>query len=277
MSSTYLLLLVGIGLLGGFLAGLVGVGGGIVFTPVLFFYFQAIGVPSAVVTPLTLGTSLFCTLLASLSSAWFQYQRQAVVPAVAIGTGLFSALAITLTTRYITTQPWYNGTAFRLVFGLVLLFVALRMLLATRPSARKPTAFVFRGQWPILAGAGTVAGTVAAAAGVGGGIILVPLYHRLLGLPMHRAVGTSSATIVLISLIGILSYALSPPVASLGRFTVGHVDVLYGLLLAVPATISARFGVQTAHRLRTIWLRRLFAILALFIAGRLLLQALSQL
>ncbi|ACY47031.1 sulfite exporter TauE/SafE family protein [Rhodothermus marinus] len=274
MQLTYLLLLLGIGLLGGFLAGLVGVGGGIVFAPVLFFYFQAIGVPASVVTPLTLGTSLFCTLLASLSSAWFQYRRQAVVPAVALGAGLFSALAITLTTRYVTTQPWYNGTAFRLVFGLVLLSVALRML---RGEAHNPgTTPTFRLRWPVLAGAGTVAGAVAAAAGVGGGIILVPLYHRLLGLPMHRAVGTSSATIVLISLVGILSYALSSPAASPGMPTLGHVDVLHGLLLAVPATISARFGVQTAHRLRTVWLRRIFAVLALFIAGRLLLQALSQ-
>src|SRR5690554_5382699 len=109
MQPTYLLLLLGIGLLGGLLAGLVGVGGGIVFAPVLFFYFQALGVPASVVTPPTLGTSLFCTLLASLSSAWFRYRRQAVVPAVALGAGLCSALAITLTTRYVTTQPWYNG------------------------------------------------------------------------------------------------------------------------------------------------------------------------
>ncbi|MDQ7040126.1 MAG: sulfite exporter TauE/SafE family protein [Rhodothermus sp.] len=274
MQPTYLLLLSGIGLLGGFLAGLVGVGGGIVFAPVLFFYFQAIGVPASVVTPLTLGTSLFCTLLASLSSAWFQYRRQAVVATVALGAGLFSALSITLTTRYVTTQPWYNGTAFRLVFGFVLLSVALRML---RGKERNPgVAATFHLRWSVLAGAGTVAGTVAAAAGVGGGIILVPLYHRLLGLPMHRAVGTSSATIVLISLAGILSYALSAPATSPGMPTLGHVDVLHGLLLAVPATISARFGVQTAHRLRTIWLRRAFAVLALFVAGRLLLQALSQ-
>ncbi len=275
MQPAYLLLLLGIGLLGGFLAGLVGIGGGLVFAPVLFFYFQAIGVPALVVTPLTLGTSLFCTLLASLSSAWFQYQRQAVVPAVALGAGLFSALAITFTTRYVTTQPWYNGTAFRLVFGLVLTAVALRML---RGEGRNPgTTPTFRLRWPVLAGAGTVAGAVAAAAGVGGGIVLVPLYHRLLGLPMHRAVGTSSATIVLISLTGILSYALSSPAAPPGMPTLGHVDVLHGLLLAVPAIVSARFGVQTAHRLRTVWLRRIFAVLALFIAGRLLLQALGQL
>lgn len=275
MQAAHLLLLLGIGLLGGFLAGLVGVGGGIVFAPVLFFYFQAIGVPAAVVTPLTLGTSLFCTLLASLSSAWFQYRRLAVVPAVAVGAGLFSTLAIMLTTRYITTQPWYNGTAFRLVFGLVLLLVALRMLRAPQQTAAETERFHFR--WPVLAGAGTVAGTVAAAAGVGGGIILVPLYHRLLGLTMHRAVGTSSATIVLISLGGILSYALSTPAVSPGVPALGHVDVMHGLLLAVPATFSARLGVQTAHRLRTTGLRRAFALLALLIAGRLLLQALQAL
>ncbi|SHK62572.1 sulfite exporter TauE/SafE family protein [Rhodothermus profundi] len=275
MQAAHLLLLLGIGLLGGFLAGLVGVGGGIVFAPVLFFYFQAIGVPAAVVTPLTLGTSLFCTLLASLSSAWFQYRRQAVVPAVAVGAGLFSTLAIMLTTRYITTQPWYNGTAFRLVFGMVLFLVALRMLRSPRQTAAETERFQLR--WPALAGAGTVAGTVAAAAGVGGGIILVPLYHRLLGLTMHRAVGTSSATIVLISLGGILSYALSMPAVSPGVPALGHVDVLHGLLLAVPATFSARLGVQTAHRLRTTGLRRAFALLALFIAGRLLLQALQAL
>ncbi len=272
-----LLFLILAGLIGGFLAGLIGVGGGIVFAPVLFFYFQAAGVDPAVLPPLTIGTSLLCTLLASLASAWFQLRRGAVLGPVALSVGAFSALAVFLTTRYVTTQPWYDKEAFQIVFSLVLLTVVARMVLsrARRPDGGTESPPPRHHPWPMLAAAGTAAGAVSSAAGVGGGVVLVPAYNSFLKIPIHYAVGTSSATIVLIAAVGVVTYVATGWSAPVPTSALGFVDVGRALLLAVPAVPAARLGVWTAHRIPTTALRRSFAAIAAFVALRLLWNALG--
>ena len=277
MDWTSLVLLVGAGLAGGFIAGLIGVGGGIVFAPVLFFYFQSAGVAAEVVTPLTLGSSLLCTLVAALVSAAFQHRARAVDIRVALAVGLFSAIAVQLTTHFVTTRPWYDGDVFQAVFGVILLVVAARMVRGGRAKRSQTSGKVSTPQrgWPWLAGIGAGAGAVASAAGVGGGVVLVPAYAGLLHLPMRRAVGTSSATIVLIAFAGVVGYAVAgwgAPTSGLaaGYMTVGYVDVGRALVLAVPAVGTARLGVLAAHRVNTRVLRLAFAALAAFVAVRLL-------
>lgn len=267
MEVLNLLLLLGAGLTAGYIAGLIGVGGGIIFAPVLFLYFERLGISPDVIAPLTIGTSLLCTLVAAAASAWFQLRRQVVDTRVALRVGLFSAAAIFLMTRFVTTQPWYDGTVFQMVFAVLLLVAVARMVWRRDAVAHPPG----RHGHGVLAGTGTVAGAVAAAAGVGGGVVLVPAYHNLLGLPMHRAVGTSSATIVLITLVGIAHYAAYGHGAATPAGTLGYVDTLHAFVLAVPAALSARLGVWTAHRVDTRLLRWAFALVASFVALRLLL------
>lgn len=272
-----LLMLLGAGLAAGFVAGLVGVGGGIVFTPVLLVYFQQIGVAPVLVPKLTIGTSLVCTCLAALASTRHQIRRGAVARRTARWVGTSSALAVALMTLLVTTRPWYDATVFQAVFALLLLVVALRMLRESSPAppVEKEAASSEAMSWrrPALFGIGSAAGVVATAAGVGGGIVLVPAYNRILQMPIHRAVGTSSATIVLISLAGIVSYAVLGWGADVPATALGYVDAR-ALLLAVPALFTARLGVWAAHRLPTRPLRLLFAALAAFVALRLLYGAL---
>lgn len=279
MELTHVLILVGAGLAGGAVAGMIGVGGGIIFAPVLFFFYRGAGVPPEVIAPLTIGTSLLCTLLASLSSAYSQFRRASVDGRVAVQVGCFSAVAVFLMTRYVTTQPWYDGQAFQVVFALVLLSVAVRMVAGARggsPSDGSPSDDPPKGRPAgagALAGMGAAAGGIASAAGVGGGIVLVPSYHHLLHLPMHRAVGTSSATIVLISLVGVVTYLLSNGGALVPGTAVGYVDVVPALLLAVPAVVTARAGVWLAHRTNRRTLRLCFALIAAFVSLRMLWNA----
>lgn len=275
IDPSHLLLLVGAGLAAGYVAGLIGVGGGIIFAPVLFFHFQAIGIDAVAIAPLTIGSSLFCTLIAALVSAWAQYARDSVVTRIALYVGLFSALAVFLMTRYVTTQPWYDGTAFQVVFSAVLLFVIGRMVIAPShsPSARRTDGIGL--SLPLLATTGSVAGAVASAAGVGGGVVLVPAYSHFMRLPIHLATGTSSATIVIISLVGVATYAMLGQGAPVPDLAVGYVDGVRSLLLAVPSMLTARLGVWTAHRINTRALRLSFAGLAGVVAVRLLWDALA--
>jgi uncharacterized membrane protein YfcA len=256
------------GLGAGVIAGLVGVGGGVIFTPVLFAVYGGLDVPSGVRTPLTVGTGLFCTGLAAGTSALHHARRGAVAGGVAVSVGLASAVAVGLVSRFVVTRPWYDAALFQLLFAAVLLVVVVRMV---RGRAAEPSSIPAEpGPWASWLGTGTAAGTVAAAVGVGGGVVLMPAYHRWLRLPMHRAVGTSSATIVLISALSTIAYALlGTGVAGRPGLALGYVDVGTGLLLAGPAVLGAQGGAALAHRIDTKRLRWSFAALAVVVAGRL--------
>ncbi|TDI68842.1 MAG: sulfite exporter TauE/SafE family protein [Bacteroidetes bacterium] len=283
---TEILLLVFAGAAGGFVGGLVGVGGGLIFAPVLFFYFQGIGIPPEVIAPLTIGSSLFCTLVVALSAAHSQFQKSAVDSRIAFSVGSASAIAVVLITFFVTTTSWYNASVFELVFASLLIIVALQMFRrAAAKSGKAKSKASSKGNestddsipmGPLgIVATGAAAGVVSTAAGVGGGIVLVPVYHRLFKMSMIRSVGTSSATIVLVSAAGVISYAYAGWELDLAPLSAGYIDVGRALLLSVPAAFTARLGVQTAHRFNQALLRRSFAIVAVLVAIRLLMSVLG--
>ena len=234
----------------------------------------------------------------------------AVDSKLALNVGSASALTAVLMTFFVTTTSWYNATVFKVVFASLLIFVALQMFLRTAarrgsnessvsnalhdstapvtPSAPdgtlEPVGSVAQddatrkanpvGPFGLFA-TGAAAGVVATATGVGGGIVMVPVYHRVFKMPMIRSVGTSSATIVLVSVAGTISYAYTGWGLELAPLSVGYVDVGRALLLSVPAAFTARIGVQTAHRFDQAVLKKSFAVVAILVAFRLLMPVLG--
>lgn len=262
------------GALAGFIAGLVGVGGGIIFGPVLFFYFQALGIEDPILTPLTLGTSILCTGAASVSGALAQQRAGAIDRRTAGLAGGFAALAVTLMTVFVTTQPWYNKTVFQVVLGVVLVVVVVRMLFKEGRPDDMLSVEGARRRIGFLSGIGASAGALAASAGVGGGVVMVPAFNGLVRLPFKVAAGTSTAAIVIIACTGVVVYMLRGLGADVPAGALGYVDWLHGALLAGPALVTARLGVQTAHRIDVRWVRYSFAAFATLVAVRLLWNAL---
>lgn len=270
-----LFLLLVAGAVGGFIAGLVGVGGGIIFGPVLFFTYQAAGIEDPVLTPLTLGTSLLCTFAASASGAVAQRKAGAIDGRTALVVGAFAAVAVVLVGRFVATQPWYDKEAFQIVLGVLLIAVVVRMLLKQDRADTLSTDGARRGVGR-LAVTGGLAGTIASLAGVGGGVVLVPaLSGRFVRLPLKVAAGTSTTAIAIITATGVATYA----VLGLGGPTLpgalGYVDWRGGAALALPAVLTARLGVETAHRVNVRTVRLSFAAFAGVVAVRLLWNALA--
>lgn len=269
-------LLVGAGLAGGFLAGLVGVGGGVIFSPVLFFYYTAIGTEPGLVAPLTLGSSLFCTLVAAASGAYRQLREGRVQVRVALVVGAFAAVAVTAMTFLVTTRPWYDAVVFQMVLAVILLLVVAKMLLGGKEQIAEEgwkgnasTGMAFLGS------AGLGAGAVASAAGVGGGIVLVPVFNQVMRLPLKVAAATSMLAIVLIAGTGVVTYVLAGLGTTTPATALGYVDFGRAVWLAVPALFAARLGVHAALRVNVQVIRYAFAALAGFIALRLLWGALA--
>ncbi len=269
-----LLILLVAGAVGGFIAGLVGVGGGVIFGPVLFFSFQAAGIEDPILTPLTLGSSLLCTFAASASGAVAQGKVGAIDGRTALVVGGIAAVAVVLVGRFVTTQPWFDKEVFQVILGVLLVVVVVRMVFKTDRADTLSTAGSKRSLGR-LAVAGLGAGTIASLAGVGGGVVMVPAFSGFVRLPMKVAAGSSTAAITIITAVGVATYAALGWGEPTPYGALGYVDWRSAAVLALPAVVTARLGVATAHRIDVRAVRLSFAAFAAVVAARLLWNALA--
>jgi uncharacterized membrane protein YfcA len=263
------LLLVAVGALSGFLAGVFGIGGGAVLVPVFYECFRLAGVPLEVRMPLCIGTSLAIIIPTSISSFRAHYARGAVDMAILSQWWLpvlIGVIAGSVTARHAPER------LFKIVFVAVAWSAAARLLLA-RDSWKFGDAFP-RG--PLMKIYGFVIGLLATLMGVGGGLfsnLLMTFYGR----PIHQAVATSSSLAVLISIPGALGYVYAgwpaaarfPDVAALQiPFALGYVSLI-GAVLAMPTSLlTAPLGVRCAHAMSKRTLEIAFGCYLLIVGSR---------
>lgn len=242
----------------GFLAGLLGVGGGTIIVPIVLWLLHKQGVVSEFTQHLALGTSFAIMLFTTLSSAWAQHRRAAInwqivkylSPAMVVGS-LVGA----------TVSP-YLPTVFLQVFFIVFLYmIAVQMLLKLKP---KPTR-----QLPEkggLLGAGGMIGLLSSWVGIGGGSMSVP-FMTYCNVPIHVATGTSAALAWSMSVSGFVGYVMAGwNVADLPAHTWGFVYVPAVAVLAVCTVLFAPVGVRVAHRLSPDKLKMAMGVLLFCIA-----------
>ena len=257
------------GLTAGIVAGLFGVGGGILFTPILFILFSSVGLEN----PATwaIATSLFCTFTASISSSIQQrteknfYWRQGVI------VGLFGTIGVFAGKQNVTSS-FYTEDVFVVIFSILLVFVAI---LFFRRSQGDLTLLVTKTtiSIPKAAGAGSVGGFVAALAGVGGGIVLVPIMNLAYKLSLKKAVSISSMAIVLISFSGWIQFALlAGEPEGITPYTLGYVDFGSGFPLVIGAFAGGFAGVRIGHMVSQTVVQIGFGVLILTIATLMILQ-----
>lgn len=253
-----------LGIVAGVLAGLLGIGGGIVLVAALVALLPWFDVPPPQVMHVALATSLASIIVTASASANAHRQRGSVLwPTVAW-------LAPGLVLGGIAGSAWaigVEGSTLATLVGGFCLLMALRMAWPSRPAAAQAMDAstvppVPRGPW--LGVAGGVIGAVSAVVGIGGGSLTVPLLVSR-GVATVRAVGTSSACGVVIALASAATYALAPQTgaAASAKTTfglVGHVHVPAAVGIGLGAWFAAPYGVRLAHRLSGPALARVFAV-----------------
>ena len=243
----------GLGLLVGFVAGLLGVGGGLIIVPVLIFLLHAQGLAVGMEPQVALGTSLASILFTSLSSVRAHHRHGAVVwplvrritPGIVVGTLAGAVLAAQM-----------SAYSLKVFFVAFLFYAAIQMWLDFKPAPHR--------ELPGRIGttlAGSVIGAVSSWVGIGGGTLSVPfmLWHNV---SLHRAIATSAAIGFPIAIAGAAGYVLGGwgvtgrPAGSLGFV---YLPALVGIVLG--SVLTAPLGARTAHRLPVRPLKRVFALL----------------
>jgi uncharacterized membrane protein YfcA len=269
-------LLVAVGVLSGFLAGLFGIGGGAVLVPVFYECFRLAGVPLDVRMPLCIGTSLAIIIPTSIRSWRAHHARGAVdleilrswwVPV------LIGVAAGSVTARYAPER------LFKIVFVTVAFSASARLLLG-----RESWKFgddLPRG--PLMKAYGFVVGLLSTLMGIGGGLFanLLMTFH---GRAIHQAVATSAALAVLISIPGALGYVYAgwpaaahyPEVAALQwPFALGYVSLIGAVLVMPTSLLTAPLGVRAAHAMSKRTLEIAFGCYLFLVGSRFVISLLS--
>jgi uncharacterized membrane protein YfcA len=255
------------GVISGFVAGLLGVGGGIVTVPVLEYSLRFAGVPEEYRMHVAVATSLAAIIPTAISSSRSHHARGAVDWELArrwSAPMVVAAFAGSLLASHAPVAVLAG------VFGGVALLIAAKMLLPL-------DHLRFAAEVPRGVGGGMLAtfiGGISAVMGIGGGTLAVPTLN-LCGYPIHRAVGTASFFGLLISVPGTIGYLLARPGADLPWMTVGFVSIA-GLAVITPgAMLTATLGARTAHALSRRRLAQAFGVFLLIVGTRMVYRALA--
>lgn len=255
-----------VGGVAGILAGLLGIGGGLVIVPMLVYVFEINALPGELIMHLALATSMASIMFTSISSFMAHHRRGAVrwdvvrkiVVGILTGTFLGSFYASSLSTNFL-----------KIFFVLFLYFVATQLLINKKPKGGRDL--------PGMAGmfaVGNIIGAVSSFVGIGGGTLSVP-FMLWCNIKVHNAIGTSAAIGLPIAVAGTFGYIVGGwKVAALPAYSLGYVYLPALLGIAAASVLTAPLGVKLAHSLPVDKLKRIFALLLFVVATKMLVSAL---
>ncbi len=262
------LMYLGVGAVAGILAGLLGVGGGLVIVPMMVFALTWQGVAPEHIMHLALGTSLASIIFTSVSSFLAHHRRGAVqwqvVRRIVVGILLGTFLGATIASRLSTN-------VLKAIFVVFLYYMAVQFLLDRKPKPGR----TLPGLWGMF-GVGLVIGLVSAFVGIGGGTLSVP-FMIYCNLPVHTAIGTSAAIGFPIAIAGAVGYLVNGwGTANLPPWSLGFVYLPALAAIVGCSVLTAPLGARLAHSLPVAHLKRVFAVLLLVMGTKLLTDLLRQ-
>lgn len=272
MISNIILLFFG-GCLGGFLAGLLGVGGGMIYIPLLSILLtQQTGIQSDEIVKFTLANSFGLVFLSGISGIYQQIKLNVYSFKNTLVIGIPGAIAATTMSYFIQEGSWYQKENFQIVF-LFFLIISIGNMIFGKKKEENHSPIKPEREFFIQISVGLFAGVVVSLSGLGGGIVMVPLFRWLLKKPIHEATSLSLSIIPLISIIPILQYLTAPNVPQLTQY--GHQFPQFGFLvwpyfvpMALGVIFFSSFGQKTAPKVSVFWLRVIFAFLSTIILAK---------
>lgn len=256
------LLYLGLGCVAGFLAGLFGIGGGMIIVPVLFSTLTVQGVDISVAMHISLATSLATIVVTGANSAWAHHKQhhvhwptaKALIPFLMLGSLLGVSIAHHLSGELLS----------RLFMGF-LVTMSFYIWFSPEPKAHKFRVPNWR--WK---GAASVMGTLSAILGVGGALFMVP-FLKSKGMAIRYAIGTTSLCGVPLALTGAIAYMFAgTQVEEVPGFTLGYVNLWAFLGIVLTSSVFSRIGAKTVAKLKPQFTRRAFSLFLWVLVGNLI-------
>lgn len=263
MSIELLVMMLLLGSFVGVMAGLLGIGGGLIVVPALVILLPKAGIDPSITMNIALATSLSTIIVTSGSSALNHLKLGNVdmfvvkwlMPGVVIGGFVGANVAEWIPTEYLPK-----------VFGVIVLFLALQMLLSIKNSVQRSMPSNVK-----TIGYGAGIGVISSLAGIGGGSLSVPFLNRH-GVEMRKAVGSSSVCGCVIAISGMIGFILHGYSAqNLPAYSLGYVYLPALAAIASTSMLTTRVGAKLATSLPTAALKKIFAVFLMFVAGTMLL------
>lgn len=237
----------------GVLAGLLGVGGGVIMMPTLYFTLSVLGVESEHLPFVAIATSHFAGVFASVSSSINHFKNKNLELKKALLLGAASVASASVIPFFAVNIP---PSILTLILVGVLFATALKLLFERTHDNEE--YFKINPFW--LAFIGILVGALSALTGLGGGVVFVPTLMYLYSLGTKRSIGTSSAVVPFTTFASAVSYSFSNNAPDyLGQ--IGYINLIAGAPLAVGAVLGARFGVMILINSKINIVKRIFACL----------------
>ncbi len=254
-----------LGVIAGVLAGLFGVGGGIVFVPALLVGFEWLQMPESILTHVAVGTSLACVVVTATSSTLAHHRRGSVIwlrvkemTPFLLGGAFLGAW----------TADQLSGFVLRLILGSFLFIMSIKLLFESKQKIKgqvdRQSSFL------ITALMGSLTGWISSMLGIAGGALTVP-FLKGFGLSIRDSVGTASALGLPIALAGTVSFIfVGMDHEQLPMWSWGYVyfPAFFGIVST--SAYSARWGAKLAHFIDQMLLQRLFGLMLLFLSIRMI-------
>ncbi|WP_075321229.1 sulfite exporter TauE/SafE family protein [Histophilus somni] len=256
---TFFLICLGVGTFAGFLAGLFGIGGGLIIVPTLVYLLPMVGVPDNLLMSTALGTSFATIVITSFSSAQRHYK---------LGNVVWDAVKILIPTLMLSTFV-FTGIVSQLdkslsskLFAVLVAYMAIRMIISTKIQIKNTKKLT-----PLSSVIGGVLiGIVSSIAGIGGGGFIVPFLNSR-GVDIKKAIGSSAVCGMLLGLSGALSFMRSGwGVTEMPEYSLGYVYLPAVLGITITSFFTSKIGATTTSKLPVPTLKRYFAIMLCVIA-----------
>lgn len=255
------IILPAVGAVGGFFTGLLGIGGGFIFIPLLTWYLQKLGIQSDEIVKFTIANSIFLVILSGSAGIYHQRKTHAWDYKRAFAIGIPGTAAAWTWSYFIESGTWYSKERFQTVFLGFLLISIGNMIFGKSAGQENQEQAASRLGWKETL-VGLLAGSVVSLSGLGGGVIMVPLFRMLLKMPMRKATALSLSIIPMLGLFPLLNYAISTPQSQTTLAHTGYIVWPLAIPISLGVVIFASVGVKSAAKVPVLWLRIIFAVMS---------------
>ena len=243
----------------GFVAGLFGIGGGLITVPFLYYIFNSLGIDQRYLMHLAVGTSFAIIIPTSIISVLTHHKFKSVDFEIVKNYGLFVVIGVIIGAVFAATL---KTKLLILFFSIVVLFLSIYLLLLKEKE--KETIIPIKLHLRIILG--TIVGFISAPMGIGGAIMNVPIL-KFFGYSIKRAIGSSAAIGFLIALFGAVSFLISGSyLESDIPLSIGFLNIPVFLIFIPITTFMARIGARTVHKIDKKKVSKIFGLFLLLVA-----------